>query len=63
MCIRARLGEPATIENTVMPVLSTVWIVGMAVLALYTVISYFRLRRRLDTACLLYTSSLALVPL
>ena len=45
-----QLGEPATIENTVMPVLSTVWIVGMAVLALYTVISYFRLRRRLDTA-------------
>jgi len=45
-----QLGEPATIENTVMPVLSVVWIVGMVSLALYTVISYFLLRRKLDTA-------------
>ena len=45
-----QLGEPATIENTVMPVLSIVWVVGMAVLALYTAISYWRLRAKIDTA-------------
>ena len=45
-----QLGEPATIENTVIPVLSIVWVTGMAILALYTVISYFRLRRKVDTA-------------
>ncbi len=47
-----QLGEPATIENTVMPVLSVVWASGMVVFALYTFISYFRLRRKLDTAVL-----------
>ena len=45
-----QLGEPATIENTVIPVLSIVWVTGMSILALYTVISYFRLRRKVDTA-------------
>ena len=45
-----QLGEPATIENTVIPVLSIVWVTGMAILALYTVISYLRLRRKVDTA-------------
>lgn len=45
-----QLGEPATVENTVMPVLSAVWVAGMAALALYTEISYFRLRRKLNTA-------------
>ena len=44
------MGEPATIENTVIPVLSIVWVTGMAILALYTVISYLRLRRKVDTA-------------
>ena len=45
-----QLGEPATIENTVMPILSAVWVLGMTVLALYTAISYFHLRCKLDTA-------------
>lgn len=45
-----QLGEPKTVENTVMPVLSLVWSAGMAVLVLYAVISDWRLRRRLETA-------------
>lgn len=45
-----QLGEPATIENTVIPVLSIVWIAGIILLALYTAISYWRLRRKVDTA-------------
>ena len=34
-----QLGEPATIKNTVVPVLSVMWVTGITVLALYTVIS------------------------
>ena len=45
-----RLGEPSTVENTVIPVLSAIWFNGMALLAMYTAISYWRLRRRVDTA-------------
>ena len=45
-----QLGEPATIENTVIPVLSIVWVVGIILLALYTAISYWRLRSKVDTA-------------
>lgn len=47
-----RLGEPSTVENTVIPVLSVIWFNGMALLAMYTAISYWRLRRRVDTAVL-----------
>lgn len=47
-----QLGEPSTIENTVMPFLSVVWAAGMVLLALYTVVSYFRLHRKIDTAVL-----------
>uniref|UniRef100_UPI0040568C36 M56 family metallopeptidase n=1 Tax=Agathobacter sp. TaxID=2021311 RepID=UPI0040568C36 len=45
-----QLGEPATIYNTVIPVLSVVWFIGMAILVLYTVISYWRLHSKLNTA-------------
>ena len=45
-----QLGEPATIENTVIPVLSIVWVAGIILLALYTSISYWRLRSKVDTA-------------
>lgn len=45
-----QLGEPETIENTVIPVLSSVWAVGMAVLALYAVISFYGLRNKLAAA-------------
>lgn len=47
-----QLSEPSTIENTVMPVLTIIWITGMALLVLYTAISYLRLRRKVDTAVL-----------
>lgn len=45
-----QLGEPDTIENTVMPVLSVVWVAGMLLLAFYTSTSYWRLCRKVDTA-------------
>lgn len=45
-----QLGEPETIENTVIPVLSSVWAVGMAVLGLYAVISFYDLRNKLAAA-------------
>ena len=45
-----QLGEPATIENTVIPVLSIVWVAGIILLALYTAISYWRLLSKVDTA-------------
>ena len=47
-----QLGEPATVENSVMPILSVVWIAGITFLVLYTAISYWHLRRRIDTAVL-----------
>lgn len=45
-----QLGEPDTIENTVMPVLSVVWLAGMLLLAFYTSTSYWHLCRNVDTA-------------
>lgn len=45
-----QLGEPSTIENTVMPVLAIAWSIGMVLLALYTTISYWCLHRRVATA-------------
>lgn len=41
-----QLGEPATIENTVVPVLSWIWLVGVAALLFYAAISYLRIRSR-----------------
>ena len=48
-----QLGEPATIENTVVPVLSVVWAAGIIVLALYTAASYWHLRRKVSEAVIL----------
>lgn len=45
-----QLGEPATIENTVIPVLSWIWLAGMTALLLYAVISYLRIRSRVRVA-------------
>ena len=45
-----QLGEPATIKNTVVPVLSVMWVTGITVLAFYTVISFWRLRRKVSEA-------------
>lgn len=47
-----QLGEPSTVENTVVPVLSYIWAGSVVILFLYTVISYLKLRRKLDTAVL-----------
>ncbi|NLJ71100.1 MAG: hypothetical protein GX328_06530 [Clostridiaceae bacterium] len=47
-----QLGEPSTVKNTVVPVLSSIWASGVVILFLYTVISYLKLRRKLDTAVL-----------
>ena len=45
-----QLGEPDTVENTVVPVLSVVWLTGVLAMLLYTAVSYFRLRRKIFTA-------------
>lgn len=45
-----QLGEPATIKNTVIPVLSVMWVAGITVLAFYAVISFCRLRRKVSEA-------------
>lgn len=47
-----RVSEPSTIENAVMPVLTIIWTTCMVLLALYTAVSYWRLRRKVDTAVL-----------
>ena len=47
-----QLDEPSTVKNTVVPVLSFIWASGVVILLLYTVISYLKLRRKLDTAVL-----------
>ena len=43
-------AQPETVENTVVPVLAIVWLAGMAIMALYTAISYLSLARKLRTA-------------
>ena len=45
-----QLGEPATIENTVVPVLSWIWLAGVAALLLYAAISYLRIRSRVKVS-------------
>lgn len=48
--------DPATSANPLqilIPVLSTVWLVGIAGMLLYTVISYFKVKRKIGTAVLL----------
>lgn len=48
-----QLGEPPTIENTVLPVLTAIWVIGVVLLFFYTIASYLRLRQRVSTAILL----------
>lgn len=47
-----QLEEPSTVEDNVMPVLTIIWTAGISFLVLYTVVSYWRLRRKVDTAVL-----------
>ena len=41
---------PTNNGNTIMTILTIVWIIGILLLATYTVISYWRLNRKVDTA-------------
>ena len=41
---------PANNGNNIMTILTIVWIIGILLLVAYTVISYWRLRRKVDTA-------------
>lgn len=45
-----QLGEPATIENTVVPILSVVWLTGILVMLIYAAVSYFRLIRKVGAS-------------
>ena len=48
--------DPATSANPLqilIPILSVLWVVGIAGMLLYTVVSYFRVKRKIDTAVLL----------
>ena len=43
-------SAPDTVENTVLPKLSVLWLAGMAVMAVYTAFSYLHLRRMVSDA-------------
>ncbi len=45
-----QLGEPETVGNTVMPVLSGIWLAGVAAMLVYSVVSYIKLHRQLRVA-------------
>ena len=48
--------DPVTSANPLqilIPVLSVIWVIGIAGMLLYTVVSYFRIKRKIDTAVLL----------
>ncbi len=47
------LGEPFTIENTVIPKVTVIWEIGVALLFVYTIISYLQLRQKVNTGVLL----------
>ena len=44
------IKPPKTVGNTVYPVLSWIWLTGMALMLMYTVISYASLQRKVSTA-------------
>ena len=45
-----KVSQPATIGSTLIPVLSILWLTGMAAMLVYTLVSYWRLRARVRTA-------------
>lgn len=45
-----QLGEPDTIENTVVPVLAVVWVAGIGTMFFYAAISYIRLRNKVGAS-------------
>ncbi len=44
------ISEPDTVKTAQLPILAGIWLTGMAVIALYTVVSYLSLRRKMSTA-------------
>ena len=46
------ISEPNTVENTLLPLLSKIWIAGMLVLILHSVLSYARIRKQTRVAVL-----------
>lgn len=47
------IKPPKTVGNTVYPILSWIWLAGVAAMLIYTAISYILLRRKVATAVLL----------
>lgn len=45
-----QLGEPDTIQNTVIPILSVVWLTGIGTMFLCAAISYIQLRKRVGAS-------------
>lgn len=45
-----QLGAPSTVENTIVPVLTILWLAGVVALVFYMGISYWKLEKRLATA-------------
>ena len=44
------ISEPNTVENTIMPMMAIVWVLGMAVIGLNSAISYARIRKQTRVA-------------
>ena len=44
------ISEPNTVENTLLPLLSKIWIAGMLALILHSVLSYTRIRKQTNVA-------------
>lgn len=49
---KGSIDEPATVGDTVLPVLAWIWLAGVAVMVCYTLTSYLLLKRRVATATL-----------
>ncbi len=45
-----RFSEPSTVESTLIPLMTVFWMLGMTLLASYTLLSYLHLRRKISTA-------------
>ena len=47
-----KVSKPLTIEEAVIPVLSYIWLIGMTALLLYSIISSYRLYKKVETGIL-----------
>lgn len=46
------ISAPKTIENTIMPILSKIWIAGIVALVLHSIVSYLQVRKKTKAAVL-----------